>query len=127
MTILGIIAVTQKSHDDLITTQDQHGERLQMGNAVRYSYMESSGAHVLLDISDSVVSLRRRDTGLTQAVFDMNENTEMSVHSEHGIIIFDIRVHHMNIEEESVSIQYDLMHLDEMVGQHEFKLDWKVG
>lgn len=119
--------MAQKSQDELINTQDQHGERLQMGEALRYSYMEHSGAHVLLDISDSVVSLRRRDTGLTQAVFDLKKQTEMIVHSEHGAIHFNIQLHDLQIEEHTVSIKYDLVHLDEIVGQHEYHLDWKVG
>ena len=127
MLILGTIKVTQKSQDGSIKTVDKHGERLEMGNALRYSYMEESGAHVLLDISDSVVSLRRRDQGLTLAVFDKNNTTEMSVHSEHGIVKFDIEVLRLDIEETSVSIEYNMLHQGEILGQHKFNMNWKVG
>lgn len=119
--------MTQKSQDGIINTVDQHGERLDIGLNQRYSYMESSGAHVLLDITEHEVSLRRRDTGLTQALFSLEEGSHLSVHSEHGVVKFDIKVHHLNINNESVSIHYDLLHLGDVVGQHEFKLDWKVG
>ncbi len=127
MLILGTIKVTQKSQDGSIKTVDKHGERLEMGNALRYSYMEESGAHVLLDISDSVVSLRRRDQGLTLAVFDKNNTTEMSVHSEHGVVKFNIKVLRLDMSDHQVLIQYDLYHLNEVVGQHVFNMDWKVG
>lgn len=127
MNILGTISVIQKSQDGTTKTVDQHAERLAMGATYRYSYMEKSGAHVLLDITGNQVALRRRDQGLTQAVFDLDNTTEMSVHSEHGIVKFDIEVLRLDIEETSLSIEYNMLHQGEILGQHKFNMNWKVG
>lgn len=127
MNILGTLTVTQKSQDGTIVTVDKHAERLLMGDAYRYSYMEKSGAHILLDISGNQVSLRRRDQGLTQALFDKDESTLMQVHTEDGMIEFTVKVLHLDIQEENMSLHYDILHQDEVVGHHEFNMDWKAG
>ena len=117
--------VTQKSQDGVIVTTDKHGERLEMGDSIRFSYMEESGAHVLIDIVDQEVSLRRRDVGLTQALFHPEKKSEMHVHNEHGVLTFNLDIKLLNIDKDSVSIHYDLLHDNQVVGQHEFQLDWK--
>lgn len=123
--ILGTIKVTQRSEDFQSEVTDRNADKLVMGDYVRYTYMEESGAHVNLDINGDQISLRRRDAGLTQAVFHKTSTTTMSVHNEHGVLNFSLVVDFMEYSEEDLRIEYRLIHQEEVVGNHVFELSWK--
>ena len=117
--------MNQTSEDVKVEVLDKQAEKVILGDFVRFSYMEKSGAHVILDISGNEVSMRRRDAGLTQAIFDLSRETEMNVHSEHGVINFRLKVDTLRFSDEELLIEYRLFHKDEEVGHHVFKLNWE--
>lgn len=118
--------MNQTSSEDSFRSIDQKAEFVQVGEYVRISYIEDSGASVVLDINGGEVSMKRLGSGRTQAIFNVDGPSSLSVHNEHGVLKFEVNVLDLKFDEKALYINYQLLHMNQVVDKHVFELSWKL-
>lgn len=118
--------MSQTSREDKFTSTDFKAEMLQLDGYHRISYSEQNGAQVVLDINGSDVSMKRHDSGLTHGLFSLDHKSSLSVHSDHGVLVFDVKTLELKYDGNTLYINYQLLHNGEVIDVHVFELSWKL-
>ena len=118
------VTTTHTSDDVQIQSVDGHATLIDLGGIQRIIYQEEDGALTTLDVGESWVQFKRQSEWLTHAVFHEFDQNKLYVISEEGELRFDIKVLRLEINDQEVSIDYNLLQGNESVGTHQYTCKW---